>query len=85
MKSGMKKGAQLRVLRTGVSELDLLFAVVRQARLDIHFNAKMKAQDVPPTEFLSEFLDGALDSQSAVIVPQRKAPARHRGRWHAYP
>ena len=79
----MAEKLRKKVFCTGVAELDLLYAVVRQARLDIHFNAKMKAQDVPPTEFLDEFLDGALDSQSVVIVPQRKAPARHRGRWHA--
>jgi len=79
----MAEKLRKKVFCTGVGEPDLLYAVVRQARLDIHYNAKMKAQDVPPTEFLSEFLDGALDNQSAVIVPQRKAPARHRGRWHA--
>jgi len=78
----MAEKLRKKVFCTGVGELDLLYAVVRQARLDIHFNAKMKAQDVPQAEFLSEFLDGARDNQS-VIVPQRKAPARHRGRWHA--
>lgn len=78
----MAEKLRKKVFCTGDAALDLLYAVVRQARLDIHFNAKMKAQDVPPTEFLDEFLDGALDNQ-LVIVPQRKAPARHRGRWHA--
>ncbi len=78
----MAEKLRKKVFCTGVAELDLLYAVVRQARLDIHFNAKMKAQDVPPAEFLDEFLDGALDNQS-VVVPRRKAPAKHRGRWHA--
>ena len=78
----MAEKLRKKVFCTGVGELDLLYAVVRQARLDIHFNAVMTEKDVPPTEFLSEFLDGALDNQ-LVIVPQRKAPARHRGRWHA--
>lgn len=78
----MAEKLRKKVFCAGDATLDLLYAVVRQARLDIHFNAKMKAQDVPPTEFLDEFLDGALDNQSVVIVPQRKSPAKHRGmRW----
>lgn len=79
----MAEKLRKKVFCTGDAALDLLYAVVRQARLDIHFNAVMTEKDVPPTEFLSEFLDGALNDQSVVIVPQRKAPARHRGRWHA--
>lgn len=81
MRRGMKRGAKLRILRSGVGELDLLFAVVRQAQLDIHFERMIAAEDVPPAEFLSEFLADAIDTE-IVIVPQRRAPARHRCRWH---
>ncbi|MBK8468015.1 MAG: hypothetical protein IPL32_19550 [Chloracidobacterium sp.] len=78
----MAEKLRKKVFCTGDAALDLIYAVVRQVRLDIHYNAEMTEKDVPPAEFLDEFLDGARDNQS-VIVPQRKAPAKHRGRWHA--